>query len=452
MAKKLIVVLFLCLMPAVGFATVNVYVDPDCETTTYVPATESCSGGSDRVYDTIQEAVDWVVNSSGQMGSDTIYIYIMDGTYSVPYAGGENIRAGVDMGGLDGTTTYPIYFRAYNINTTTDTPNVKIQWNTGSISSWQGNPALLYLGHLTTADNVIIEGLELYGRGRTVNNDGIGYSSGDAKDQPITVRYCNISNFKFGGIRGNWRWTVDSASAPSGGIFRHNLFHDIGGWGILAYDSAYGNHPTNVTMYNNIVFNAGQHLSSGGGLEAQGSGALIYNNTIFNVRSGIRVSNATVKNNIVYQWQYFGIGNTSSMSGGAIQYNIVHHDDVYQDGTNNSIWNTGSATVSNNTTGIGDPKFSNAEDSDYCHDGGAGSIFANCNSVSWEGLILDSNSNAIDAGTNLGSSHDDAFITDGLTWPPAMADQDDYGAGWEIGAFLYGTLPIANGFDGVNID
>jgi hypothetical protein len=53
-------------------------------------------------------------------------------------------------------------------------------------------------------------------------------------------------------------------------------------------------------------------------------------------------------------------------------------------------------------------------------------------------LTLQSGSPAINAGTNLGSAYDDALDPDS-TWPSSVTtgDQDNFGRGWEIGAFYY---------------
>jgi hypothetical protein len=53
-------------------------------------------------------------------------------------------------------------------------------------------------------------------------------------------------------------------------------------------------------------------------------------------------------------------------------------------------------------------------------------------------LTLSSSSPAIDAGINLGSTYKYALSADS-TWPSGIlsVDQDEYGAGWEIGAYAY---------------
>lgn len=57
-------------------------------------------------------------------------------------------------------------------------------------------------------------------------------------------------------------------------------------------------------------------------------------------------------------------------------------------------------------------------------------------------LTLQSESPAINAGANLGVDYDDA-LNPSSTWPDGVTtvDQDDYGTGWDIGAFVYTGVP-----------
>ena len=51
----------------------------------------------------------------------------------------------------------------------------------------------------------------------------------------------------------------------------------------------------------------------------------------------------------------------------------------------------------------------------------------------------------IDTGADLGADYDDALLP-ASTWPSNVTtgDQDDYGVGWNIGAYLYGTINIVS--------
>lgn len=60
-------------------------------------------------------------------------------------------------------------------------------------------------------------------------------------------------------------------------------------------------------------------------------------------------------------------------------------------------------------------------------------------------LSLALDSPCIDAGANLGANYDDA-LNPSASWPDAVStlDQDDYGSGWEVGAFVFyegGDIP-----------
>jgi hypothetical protein len=61
-------------------------------------------------------------------------------------------------------------------------------------------------------------------------------------------------------------------------------------------------------------------------------------------------------------------------------------------------------------------------------------------STSTPNFSLQSASPAIDVGANLGSTYEDGLAS-WSTWPSNVVtlDQNTYGAGWEIGAYVYGT-------------
>jgi hypothetical protein len=453
-------------LPINTLATVTVYVDGDItDCTNYNPSTGLCSGGSDRAYDEPQEAIDWI-NTEGHDGTDTVYIYIMDGTYSVPAGSGlTDVRGGLNLSNLDGSSTYPIYLQAYNI---TWSPSVTIQWNTGGISTWSGNPVLLFTGTGVKASNdyadeVHIVGLELIGRGTGVANDGVGHSGQDnVTDRPIYADRCKIHNFQYGAFRGGHQWIVEKSeiydigttgnhhglyiikegATPNGSIIRWNVFHDIGGWAVLGHDESggYGD-PSGLEIHGNIVWNSGQDLGGGGGFSTGGANVKVYNNSLWNIRYGIRVEgsadNWLIYNNIVLNAQYAGLYFENASTGATVTNNIFHCDPVQgsgpcAQGQIASQGNCSSCTISGNLNQ--DPKFSGIADTDYC---AADPMY--CAGYAWTDFVLDSDSPAVNAGTNApGASYDDSFDSSDLIWPPTLIDQDSQGPGWEMGAFVFG--------------
>lgn len=55
---------------------------------------------------------------------------------------------------------------------------------------------------------------------------------------------------------------------------------------------------------------------------------------------------------------------------------------------------------------------------------------------------LNIGSPAIGAGVNLGSSYEMALNPDVSTWFPGIVNQNSYGTGWAIGAYVFNPQPL----------
>lgn len=55
----------------------------------------------------------------------------------------------------------------------------------------------------------------------------------------------------------------------------------------------------------------------------------------------------------------------------------------------------------------------------------------------WSDFRLQVGSPAIDAGANLGTNYQNGFDPSDTIWPPSILNQNTYGLGWEIGAYVY---------------
>jgi parallel beta-helix repeat protein len=185
----------------------------------------------------------------------------------------------------------------------------------------------------------------------------------------------------------------------------------------------------NARVYGNIVFD-----NDGPGILLwQSTGALVYNNTLYNNgvntnsnrRANIAISSigayGTVKNNIsaspaLYHWH---VDNDVAAASIVSDYNLYDSDTGTKfywrtSAYNFTNWKTQSGEDANSPTPV-DPLFYDAGNDKF-----------------W----LQSASPAKDAGVNLGGSYDDA-LNPASSWPSAVStlDQDDYGSGWEIGAY-----------------
>ena len=304
----------------------TIYVDngltSDCKKENYSVANRNCTGSDGMAYDTIQEAIDWVVNS-GPMGTETIYIYVMDGTYDLPDPiPGGNIREGVDLRFIDGTSTYPIYLQAYNV---TWPPSVILQWDSG-ITQWDSNPVLMFTGTGTInwssyTDHLIIKGFEMIGRGQTANNDGIGHggSMGVAPKQ-ITVSNNKMHNMRHGGIRGAHKYIIEYNEIYDMG---HNQQHhgiyiskDAHGGRI---DSVSGNTLTDADPYHG-AFTVDEH--NGRTLKAVHNGTLLGTWTIDDTTTTTIVCDGTLSG-VQTGDNYIIVGDPAAANESIVRYNHV---------------------------------------------------------------------------------------------------------------------------------
>ena len=454
MKTKIMLCIISLLLPSLAYSA-EIYVDnqlaSDC--TTYDPTTRTCGTGSDRAHNWIEEAISYVVNS-GKMGTETFTIRVMDGTYYLPQSTPDyNEKIGIAVHQLVGTADHPITIRAHNI---TWPPSAILRFRTEPEIVWNDNPALINTGQKISADEyanyLTIDGFELIGRSKTLNNDGIGNTSGGGvPGRTITVRNCKIHDFRYGGIRGAYTWIVEyceiydigtthnhhciyitknGTGGNNNSIIRYNIFHDVRGWGVLPYDSWAGDHPNGLQMYGNICYNLGTHAGGGGGLNISGDNYKVYGNTIFNTRHGIRLQSgsdsADVRNNIIYEYEYLGIYFENLPTNAIIKYNLVYSGHF----PNMEIkYGCTDCTISDNILGQ-DPQFVNVVSSDYAT--------ITWPDKTWTDFRLKSSSPAIDSGDNsLSSDYDEAVDPNELNWPPTKLDQDNYGVGREMGAFVF---------------
>jgi hypothetical protein len=164
----------------------------------------------------------------------------------------------------------------------------------------------------------------------------------------------------------------------------------------------------------------------------------IYNNTIYQSTGAEGIgfgspsespgpANAYIKNNIIYDTSYAISAGSGCTPRGTTQ---IDGNLIYTSAPTEFYWNGAARNFSywQNTLGFDthgkndqDPKFQNTGNHQF-----------------W----LQSSSPAIDAGLNLGSDYDDA-LTSVSSWPSSVvtANQNSYGNGWEIGAYVYAPAP-----------
>lgn len=146
----------------------------------------------------------------------------------------------------------------------------------------------------------------------------------------------------------------------------------------------------------------------------------IVNKTWFDIQgTGATVNNITLSNTTITATETCTIQNTIS---------------YYPDGTDITIASLKTVTGNNNlfedASASGDGTYTDT-DSIFSSD----PLFTDAAN---DDFTLQAGSPAIDAGTDLGASYDDA-LDPVSTWPSSVTtlDQDLYGSGWEIGAYVY---------------
>lgn len=212
-----------------------------------------------------------------------------------------------------------------------------------------------------------------------------------------------------------------------------NLFYDI-------HHTGGSYTPTNVYSYGTAI-----HIR-------ETTNAYVYGNTIYDYDSGIQVPNDAV-NAIYIQNNIFSnraeengvdINHREDPTNSTMDYNLFYPGGTYSD---RIMWGNGTpitlatfkttyAPKGANCPVVSNPVFTNPGGNDF--------------------TLLPS-SPTIDAGADLGDTYDDG-LNPASVWPDSVAtlDQDLWGAGWEIGAFVY-DLYISNAFPidgatGVNIE
>jgi len=190
--------------------------------------------------------------------------------------------------------------------------------------------------------------------------------------------------------------------------------------------------------YGNIVINKTSGIRLKAKTDSTVDGVKVYNNTLIDNLYGIRINNAdrigtltpiVIKNNIIYK---------DSTDSNLSQYTDCTGDCDAQFTVTYNNWYGASVPSFSDSTGdqTGDPKLTKTVWRDMAN-------FDTLDDFATDDLMLQAGSAAIDNGDDLGDTCDDIFDsttdfhTDPLDPTISFMDQDDEGAGWEIGAFGY---------------
>ncbi len=222
--------------------------------------------------------------------------------------------------------------------------------------------------------------------------------------------------------------------ATNPNIVRHNYVHDNYGNGIFNEISSHTRIYGNLMIDNALIGGSGQWQAANFVMDTRNNyhtdGNLVYNNTIIGANCGVKmtsydqgsctISNNVFKNNIV-------IGSPALYAS---------------NGGDNGSWGSGNVW-DNNSLGVQSNNFIYWGGNRDTYDQWESAYGGNTHSVEGNPQLtgagcLQSGSPCIDNGLDLGASFDRGLM-EGCAWPysVSVADQDEYGIGWDVGAFIF---------------
>jgi len=296
------------------------------------------------------------------------------------------------------------------------------------VYSADGDPDVVYTNPgINQIDDFDAIGIKYQSKNTVIdNNRFIGFSHGGVKGKGQAI----IKNSYFDDIGTDWHdhhiYSTGQHSPGNEVIIENNFFGYAAGAAVHLFSN-----PSYHVVRNNVISGLGPNDEfSFYGILLGGTNHEIYNNTISGVRHGVAVfragsSNNRVVNNLFYDnWRDLTIdtrGGNSFPTNNTFEYNYMGSD--------------------TSCGGCGDKTSSGGED--YSVYLAAPNIvlkenpFVASNPTSWFDFRLKADSQAIDAGADLGASHANAFSPDSSFWPAVTSDQNTNGSGWEIGAFVF---------------
>ena len=389
-----------------------------CTNGAYDVASRTCGSGSDgNAYNTIAEAI--LRASPGDI------VNIRTGTY-------DEFNITVRFAGASMTIIQAYNFESVLIrNSSVDKPTFKLD---GS------------------ADNIMFKNLELIGTRTSPDGfAGIGIGNTSSINGYIIIDNCVIHNFAHVGIKGGYRWWIKHSKIYDIGtdsqdhgiysygqhtegeepIFEYNQFHDITGSGIQIYYHGNDIPGRDIVRYN-LIWNCGRS-----GIQLGKSFCKIYNNTVYSSVSGIVFGRDACHDNDVKNNIFDGNSNNDLYvdSGGPLESYPMNNSVE-----NNFLGSSKTCAGCNDQTGNGGDDYSVYDD--YPPNVvSPDNPFISDSPSTWKDFRLSANSPCINSGANLGPSHGEALDPSDTPWPLFTSEQDDFGSGWEIGAFLFKVKP-----------
>jgi hypothetical protein len=298
-----------------------------------------------------------------------------------------------------------------------------------------------------------------YNYGFRINGTGVTFDSLTAYDCNVgiggysgtddVVEHCtshdnthitNSDGFNFSTVSGlllQYNLSYNNNNGPSSDGYQIA----VGEHSTVRYNTAYNNQNCNIilstgsasygSIYGNVLYGS---TTRGICVDADSGPTYVYNNTIVNTSASTQyalrlgeVSNGgtlTAMNNVVYSAKYPLSLASGTQSAFTADYNIYYQS-------------SGGNAVQYNGRGYTCTEFSIYQ-STSGQDAHSSCVNPQLANLGASRFWLASGSPGIDAGLNLGSPYNIGLMP-GSTWPNSVVtgDQNAYGSGWEIGAFIY---------------
>jgi parallel beta-helix repeat protein len=287
--------------------------------------------------------------------------------------------------------------------------------------------------HLTTA-------VTLTNNTAYTSGDGLYIHYTDNSTISGNVSYSNTLREGTGiGISGCWYNTIEKNQAYSNGsngiemsagrfadargaannIVRYNIVYNNHNYGIKSSSSG----SVNNQIYYNLIY--GQTNPDTCALHIWSTGHRIFNNTIYNNYNGICLyldsANISIENNIIANSANTLVSAPATVTGFVCDYNLYWPSSV------EFAWQSNAMSFSawKNSTG------------QDAHSSMANPQFVAPAPANANDLKLLWSSPAIDAGVNLGPNYWRGLDEQSMTIPFNTVNQNSFGKGWDIGAFVY---------------
>jgi hypothetical protein len=184
---------------------------------------------------------------------------------------------------------------------------------------------------------------------------------------------------------------------------------------------------SNNQFFNNILYSTGDSSSQNFVVDDTNpaiGGNVAYNNTFYGAQYGVYFEGSTTNAGWAFKNNIFAGNGTQSVYASTRTTGLTLLNNIYYKASGGTLVTFNGTSYTSATIGNLD---SSARTTNPTF----------INTTAWTGLRLMAASPARDTGLNLGTPYNMAFDPLHIVWPISALDQNGYGSGWEIGAYVY---------------